>query len=90
MKVLKAILKLVGAIIAVAGVGAAIYLLIQRFTGDKKAATYYDDEDFFECDCDLCEVVDCEGAPAAEEAPAEAVAEPDKAEKPKKATKAKK
>lgn len=59
MKALKVIGKLLVALVAIAGAGAAVYLLIQRYVGDKKAATYYDDEDFFECDCDGCDVVEC-------------------------------
>lgn len=76
MKAFKVIFKVVAAILAVAAVAGGIYLLVTRIVGDKKAATYYDDEDFFECDCETCDVIDCDvepEAPAAipEEAPAE-------------------
>lgn len=80
MKAFKTILKVFAAILAVAAVAGGIYLLVTRIVGDKKAATYYDDEDFFECDCEACDVIDCDEeeapdeiadeAPAAEEAPA--------------------
>lgn len=51
MKISK-IFKIIGGIVAVAGVIAAIYLAIQRLT-DKKEPEYFNDDDFFECDNDL-------------------------------------
>lgn len=66
MKAFKTIFKILAAIVAVAAVAGGIYLVITRLVGDKKAATYYDDEDFFECDCDQCDVIDCDGETAKE------------------------
>lgn len=75
MKAFKTIMKIFAAILAIAAVAGGIYLLVTRIVGDKKAATYYDDEDFFECDCDACDVIDCEdetpAVPEQAEAPAE-------------------
>ena len=51
MKISK-IFKIIGGIVAVAGVIAAIYLAIQKLT-DKKEPEYFNDDDFFECDNDL-------------------------------------
>ena len=65
MKALKTIAKILAALVAIAGAAAGVYLLIQRYVGDKKAATYYDDEDFFECDCD---VVECAAEEVVEQA----------------------
>lgn len=82
MKAFKTILKIFAAILAIAAVAGGIYLLVTRIVGDKKAATYYDDEDFFECDCEACDVIDCD-----EEAPAEIAEEAPAAEAPAKKTK---
>lgn len=69
MKISK-IFKIIGGIVAVAGVIAAIYLAIQKLT-DKKEPEYFNDDDFFECDNDL-EIIEVEkDAAKEEEAPAE-------------------
>ena len=74
------ILKIIGAIVAIAGIAAAVYFAVKKLTG-KKEPEFYDDNDFFECDNDLeiIEVANEEEAaeePAAEEeAPAEEAAE---------------
>lgn len=57
MKISK-IFKIIGGIVAVAGVIAAIYLAIQKLT-DKKEPEYFNDDDFFECDNDL-EIIEVE------------------------------
>lgn len=59
------ILKAIGAIVAIAGVIAAVYFAIQKLT-DKKEPEYFNDDDFFECDNDL-EIIEVENEPAAEE-----------------------
>lgn len=68
---LSRILKIIGVIVAIAGVAAAVYFAVKKLTG-KKEPEYFDDNDFFECDNDLeiIEVTGEEEAPA-EEAPAE-------------------
>lgn len=73
---LSKILKIIGVIVAIAGVAAAVYFAVKKLTG-KKEPEYFDDNDFFECDNDLeiIEVAGEEDAPAEEEAPAEEVAE---------------
>lgn len=48
----KKILKIISAIVAIAGVAAAVYLAIQKYTASK-APEYFDDNDFFECDNDI-------------------------------------
>ncbi|MGN1123889.1 MAG: hypothetical protein ACI4RR_06055 [Eubacterium sp.] len=48
----KKILKIISAIVAIAGVAAAVYLAIQKFTASKEPE-YFDDNDFFECDNDI-------------------------------------
>ncbi len=76
-------LKIIGAIVALAGIAAAIYFAIQKLT-DKKEPEYFDDNDFFECDNDL-EIIDVtEEAPAAEEEAAVAEEAPAKKAAPKK------
>lgn len=85
MKISK-IFKIIGGIVAVAGVIAAIYLAIQKLT-DKKEPEYFNDDDFFECDNDL-EIIEVEkDAAKEEEAPAE---EPKKEAAPQKKKAAKK
>ena len=59
------ILKAIGAIVAIAGVIAAVYFAIQKLT-DKKEPEYFNDDDFFECDNDL-KIIEVESEPAAEE-----------------------
>lgn len=82
---LSKIFKIIGAIVAIAGVVAAVYLAVKKLT-DKKEPEYFDDNDFFECDNDLeiIEVDKAEEAPA-EEAPAEKKAAPKKKKASKKA-----
>ena len=48
----KTILKVISAIVAIAGVAVAVYLAIQKLTAPKEAE-YFDDSDFFDCDNDL-------------------------------------
>lgn len=68
------ILKIIGAIVAIAGVIAAVYVAIQKLT-DKKEPEYFDDNDFFECDNEIeiievkKEEAEVEEATAKEEAP---------------------
>ena len=56
----KTILKVISAIVAIAGVAVAVYLAIQKLTAPKEAE-YFDDSDFFECDNDL-EIVETAAA----------------------------
>lgn len=80
---IKKILQVIGAIVAIAGLFAAVYLAVKKLT-DKKEPEYFDDNDFFECDNEL-EIIEVDKA---EEAPAEeAPAEEKKAPKKKKAAK---
>ena len=76
MNTLTKILKIVGVIVAIAGVAAAVYFAVKKLTA-KKEPEYFDDNDFFECDNDLeiIEVAKEEEAAAEEEAPAEEAAE---------------
>ena len=69
MNTLTKILKIVGVIVAIAGVAAAVYFAVKKLTA-KKEPEYFDDNDFFECDNDL-EIIEV----AKEEAPAEEAAE---------------
>lgn len=65
---LNKVLKIIGAIVAIAGIAAAVYFAVKKLT-DKKEPEYFDDNDFFECDNDL-EIIDVtEEAPQVEEAP---------------------
>lgn len=80
---IKKILQVIGAIVAIAGIFAAVYLAVKKLT-DKKEPEYFDDNDFFECDNEL-EIIEVDKA---EEAPAEeAPADEKKAPKKKKAAK---
>ena len=79
-------LKVIGAIVAIAGIAAAIYFAIQKLT-DKKEPEYFDDNDFFECDNDL-EIIDVTEEAAVEEAPAAEEEPAKKAPKKKPAKKA--
>lgn len=81
---IKKIFKIIGGIVAIAGVIAAIYLAIQKLT-DKKEPEYFNDDDFFECDNDL-EIIKVDKNAAKEEAPAEEAKE-EAAPKKKKAAK---
>lgn len=74
---LSKILKIIGAIVAIAGIAAAVYFAVKKLT-DKKEPEYFDDNDFFECDNEL-EIIEVteeepqiEEEPQPEEAPAEA------------------
>ena len=67
---LSKIFKIIGVIVAIAGVAAAVYFAVKKLTG-KKEPEYFDDNDFFECDNDL-EIIE---VASEEEAPAEEVAE---------------
>lgn len=81
---IKKIFKIIGGIVAIAGVIAAIYLAIQKLT-DKKEPEYFNDDDFFECDNDL-EIIEVDKNAAKEEAPTEEAKE-EAAPKKKKAAK---
>ena len=48
----KKLLKVISAIVAVAGVIAAVYIAIQKLTAHKEPE-YFDDNDFFECDNEI-------------------------------------
>ncbi len=65
------ILKVIGAIVAIAGAVAAVYFLIQKLT-DKKEPEYFNDDDFFECsnDLEIIEVEEEKEEPVKEEAAA--------------------
>lgn len=69
----KKLLKVISAIVAIAGVIAAVYIAIQKLTAPKEPE-YFDDNDFFECDNEI-EIVDAKAEEPAEE----------KKEEPKKA-----
>ncbi len=83
---LNKILKVIGAIVAIAGVIAAVYIAIQKLT-DKKEPEYFDDNDFFECDNELeiievkKEDTEIEDATETEEAPKKKKAPAKKAKK---------
>lgn len=87
---IKKILKVISAIVALAGIAAAIYLAIQKLTAPKEPE-YFDDNDFFECDNEI-EIVEAKSEDTAvEEAPAEEVpAEETPKKKPAKKTTKKK
>lgn len=78
---LSKVLKVIGAIVALAGIAVAVYFAVQKFIG-KKEPEYFDDNDFFECDNDL-DIIEVEN----EEAPAEKPVEEKKAAPKKKAAK---
>lgn len=83
----KKIVKIISAIIALAGLAAAAYIAIQKLTA-KKEPEYFDDNEFFECD-NTIEVVEVKEEEAVvEEAPAEEA--PKKKAAPKKKKPAKK
>ena len=79
----KKIAKVLAAIVALAAIGAAIYYAVTKLF-PKKEVQYFDDSDFFECDDDLCEVIECENEEKPEEKPAE---KPKKEDAKKKSTK---
>ncbi len=69
MKISK-ILKVIGVLVAIAGLCAAAYIAFKKIM-DRQEPEYFDDNDFFECDNDL-EIIEVEKeeAPAEEEKPA--------------------
>lgn len=85
---LNKILKVIGAIVAIAGIFAAVYIAVKKLT-DKKEPEYFDDNDFFECDNELeiievkKEEAEVEEAPVKEEAPKKKKAPAKKAAKAK-------
>lgn len=85
---LNKILKVIGAIVAIAGIFAAVYIAVKKLT-DKKEPEYFDDNDFFECDNELeiievkKEETEVEEAPVKEEAPKKKKAPAKKAAKAK-------
>lgn len=79
------ILKVIGAIVAIAGTVAAVYFLIQKLT-DKKEPEYFNDDDFFECSNDL-EIIEVEEEKKEEEEPVKEAAAPKKKKAAKKADK---
>ncbi len=71
---IKKILKVISALIALAGIAAAVYFAVQKLTA-KKEPEYFDDDEFFECDNEI-EIVEAnddetvvEETPEQEEAP---------------------
>lgn len=80
----KKFLKVVSAIVAIVGVIAGIYVVIQKLTAHKEPE-YFDDNDFFECDNEI-EIVEAK-AEEPEEAPKEEKKAPAKKSAPKKAAK---
>jgi hypothetical protein len=84
----KKLVKIISAIVAIAGLAVAAYYAVTKLMG-KKEPEYFDDNDFFECDNDI-EIVEVKDeAPAEEPAKEEKKAEPKK-KAPKKKTTAKK
>lgn len=84
----KKLLKVISAIVAVAGVIAAVYIAIQKLTAHKEPE-YFDDNDFFECDNEI-EIVEAKAEEAKEEPkeePKEEKKAPAKKSAPKKAAK---
>ena len=84
---LKKIAKIVAAIAALAAIGAAVYFLVKKLF-PKKEVQYFDDSDFFECDDDVCEVIECDNEQPAEEAAPTAKEEAPAAEEAKGTAKA--
>lgn len=80
----KKLLKVIGAIVAIAGVIAAAYIAIQKLLAHKEPE-YFDDNDFFECDNEI-EIVEAKAEEKAEE-PKEEKAAPAKKSAPKKTAK---
>lgn len=68
---LSKILKVIGVLVAIAGLFAAAYFAVKKIM-DRQEPEYFDDNDFFECDNDL-EIIEVEKeeTPAEEEAPVE-------------------
>ena len=61
----KKLLKVIGAIVAIAGVIAAVYIAIQKLLA-RKEPEYFDDNDFFECDNEI-EIVEAKAEEKTEE-----------------------
>ena len=80
----KKLLKVISAIVAIAGVIAAAYIAIQKLLA-RKEPEYFDDNDFFECDNEI-EIVEAKAEEKAEE-PKEEKAAPAKKSAPKKTAK---
>ncbi|MDD6658797.1 MAG: hypothetical protein PUE60_01835 [Eubacteriales bacterium] len=80
----KKLLKVIGAIVAIAGVIAAVYIAIQKLLA-RKEPEYFDDNDFFECDNEI-EIVEAKAEEKAEE-PKEEKSAPAKKSAPKKTAK---
>lgn len=84
----KKLLKVISAIVAIAGVIAAAYIAIQKLLAHKEPE-YFDDNDFFECDNEI-EIVEAKAEEAKEEPkeePKEEKKAPAKKSAPKKAAK---
>lgn len=73
----KKILKVISAIVALAAIGAAVYVAFKKLTETKKPE-YFDDNDFFECDNEI-EIVEAKNEETeVEEAPKEAAKKAEK------------
>ena len=80
----KKLLKVISAIVAIAGVIAAVYIAIQKLLA-RKEPEYFDDNDFFVCDNEI-EIVEAKAEEKAEE-PKEEKSAPAKKSAPKKTAK---
>ncbi len=80
---LSKILKVIGVLVAIAGLFAAAYFAVKKIM-DRQEPEYFDDNDFFECDNDL-EIIEVSKEEPAEEPVEEAPAEKKPAPKKKKA-----
>ncbi len=80
---LSKILKVIGILVAIAGLFAAAYFAVKKIM-DRQEPEYFDDNDFFECDNDL-EIIEVADDAPAEEAPAEEAHAPKKKKAAKKA-----
>lgn len=80
----KKLLKVISAIVAIAGVIVAVYIAIQKLLA-RKEPEYFDDNDFFECDNEI-EIVEAKAEEKAEE-PKEEKSAPAKKSAPKKTAK---
>ncbi len=80
----KKLLKVISAIVAIAGVIAAVYIAVQKLLA-RKEPEYFDDNDFFECDNEI-EIVEAKAEEKAEE-PKEEKSAPAKKSAPKKTAK---
>lgn len=80
----KKLLKVISAIVAIAGVIAAVYIAVQKLLA-RKEPEYFDDNDFFECDNEI-EIVEAKAEEKAEE-PKKEKSAPAKKSAPKKTAK---